>query len=68
MDFVPTTEMPNLLDSHQVKILQEWTGELRFLQNFTLCRLSKIHLESSVKERDDVDTTESSKSISMAVD
>ncbi|KAE8747985.1 hypothetical protein FOCC_FOCC005375 [Frankliniella occidentalis] len=51
-------EMPNLLDASQVKILREWNGELRFLQNFKLVRLGKKHLqESSTMDIDELGTT-----------
>lgn len=39
------TELPNLLDEAQMKVLKEWNGELRFLQNFKLVRLGKKHLQ-----------------------
>lgn len=38
-------EMPDLLDHHQVQVLKEWNGELRYLQNFKLTRIAKKHLE-----------------------
>lgn len=37
-------EMPDLLDAHQVKLLREWNGELRFVQNFKLKRVARKHL------------------------
>ena len=39
--------MPNLLDEAQFKLLKNWNGELRYLQNFKLCRLGKKHLEET---------------------
>lgn len=43
--FVFHIELPNLLDEAQMKVLKEWNGELRFLQNFKLVRLGKKHLQ-----------------------
>ncbi|KAK3911753.1 Translation machinery-associated protein 16 [Frankliniella fusca] len=51
-------ELPNLLDEGQVKILREWNGELRFLQNFKLVRLGKKNLHESNSMDDE--TTENS--------
>lgn len=43
------SEMPDLLDTAQFKILKEWSGELRFIQNFKLKRFSKANLEEKQK-------------------
>jgi translation machinery-associated protein 16 len=37
-------EMPDLMDKHQIDILRNWNGELRFLQHFKLKRIAKSHL------------------------
>ncbi|VVC91934.1 translation machinery-associated protein 16 homolog [Leptidea sinapis] len=37
-------EMPNLMDHHEMEVLKNWNGELRFLQHFKLKRISKKHL------------------------
>ncbi|CAK1552391.1 unnamed protein product [Leptosia nina] len=37
-------EMPNLMDKQQVEVLKNWNGELRYLQNFKLCRISRKQL------------------------
>lgn len=34
----------------QVKLLRDWNGELRYLQNFKLCRLGKKHLQETSKD------------------
>ncbi|KAJ1522374.1 hypothetical protein ONE63_002663 [Megalurothrips usitatus] len=59
-------EIPNLLDEAQVKVLQEWTGELRFLQNFKLVRLGKKHLQESVPDST-METSESSNNTTTAI-
>lgn len=40
-------EVPNIMDAKQLEMLKNWNGELRYLQNFVLKRIGKIHLESS---------------------
>lgn len=37
-------EMPDLLDRHQMEVLKNWNGELRFLQHFKLKRIARKHL------------------------
>lgn len=37
-------EMPDLMDMHQMEVLRNWNGELRFLQNFKLRRFARKHL------------------------
>lgn len=43
------------MDTTQLEMLRNWNGELRFLQNFKLVRISRKHLETSkqgiVKEK-----------------
>ncbi|XP_068623759.1 translation machinery-associated protein 16 homolog [Battus philenor] len=37
-------EMPDLMDQHQMEVLKNWNGELRFLQHFKLKRISRKSL------------------------
>ncbi|XP_045523223.1 translation machinery-associated protein 16 homolog [Pieris brassicae] len=37
-------EMPDLMDIHQMEVLRNWNGELRFLQHFKLRRYARKHL------------------------
>lgn len=37
-------EMPDLMDPHQMEVLRDWNGELRFLQHFKLKRIARKHL------------------------
>lgn len=38
------SEMPDVMNASQVEILRSWNGELRFLQNMKLRRISKKSL------------------------
>ena len=42
-------ELPDLFNPTQLKMLKEWTGELRFLQNFKLRRFSLRNLKDNSK-------------------
>lgn len=39
--------MPNVLDPEQLNLLRNWSGELRYLQNFKLVRFTKAKLEEA---------------------
>lgn len=41
--------MPDLMDSIQFKLLKDWNGELRFIQNFKLKRFSKVNIDEKTK-------------------
>lgn len=38
-------EVPDLLNANQVEMLKNWNGELRYLPNFKLQRMSKKKLD-----------------------
>lgn len=44
-------ELPDLLNPVQVEMLRNWTGELRFLPNFKLRRISKKFISSEMEKR-----------------
>lgn len=44
-------ELPDLLNPQQVEMLRNWNGELRFLPNFKLRRISKKFLNSEKEKR-----------------
>jgi len=53
-------EMPDLLDEDNLKYLREWSGELRFVQNLKVRRVSKKWLEKQkdlVKNDNEMDTS-----------
>lgn len=58
--------MPDLLDPIQFKLLKEWNGELRFIQNFKLKRFSKTNLEEKIRKS--TIHQQSSNNLSMIVD
>lgn len=45
-------EIPDVMNSKQLQILRNWNGELRFLQNFALKRISlpKLQLKNQFNE------------------
>ncbi|XP_060527407.1 translation machinery-associated protein 16 homolog [Cylas formicarius] len=45
-------ELPDLLSSLQFRMLKEWTGELRFLQNFKLRRFNMNNLKDWKNKND----------------
>lgn len=44
-------ELPDLLNPAQVEVLRKWNGELRFLTNFKLRRISKKLLNTEMEKR-----------------
>lgn len=46
-----TTELPDLLNPTQLQMLRNWNGELRFLPNFKLRRISKKFLDTEIEKR-----------------
>lgn len=44
-------ELPDLLNPLQVEMLRNWTGELRFLPNFKIRRISKKFITSEMEKR-----------------
>lgn len=40
--FIFFPEIPDLIDPIQFKLLKDWNGELRFIQNFKLKRFSEL--------------------------
>jgi translation machinery-associated protein 16 len=54
-------EFPDLLDQENLKKFLEWSGELRFIQNFKLKRFTKSFLESNIVIDNDNDNGTSTK-------
>ena len=43
-------EVPDLQDKENLKKFQEWNGELRFVQNFKLKRITKNSLQEPIED------------------
>lgn len=58
--------MPDLSDPVQFKLVKEWNGELRFIQNFKLKRFSKLNLEERMRKS--ASNQQSINNVSMTAD
>lgn len=58
--------MPDLMDSIQFKLLKDWNGELRFIQNFKLKRFCKVDIDEKTKTF--ISSKQSTDNLNMIVD
>lgn len=48
-------EIPDIMDEENLKIFQDWNGELRYVQNFKVKRYTKSALEKFANDHDDME-------------
>lgn len=49
-NFLCVSEIPDILDATQCRMLREWNQELRYLTNFKFRRFGKKHLEEALQK------------------
>lgn len=60
-------EIPDLLNTQQLKYLRNWDGELRYIQNFKLRRIGKPLLDQ-LREKENKQNDENKNSTLAAVE